>query len=84
MSGPNPTFDPFVERNKGDWDTGTEVIERDLIQNDTEKYNNMVAEKNGLRQIPRMLKLLHYQLVFISKRKTKLMYLHHCKEDVET
>ena len=41
-------------------------------------------QNNLLRQIPRMLKLLHYQLVFLSQRKTKLMYLLFFKQEEVT
>ena len=43
LSGPNSTFNSFIESNKDDWFTGTEILKGYLIQNATEKYNNMVA-----------------------------------------
>ena len=45
MSGTNSTFNRFIEMTKDDWYTGTELLLGYLIQNVTEKYNNMVAEK---------------------------------------
>ena len=45
LSGPNSTFNIFIESTKDDLDTGTEVPAGELIQNTTEKCNNMVAAK---------------------------------------
>ena len=45
LSGPNSTFNNFIWSTKDDWDTGREVTAGELIQNDTEKYNNMASEK---------------------------------------
>ena len=45
LSGPNSTLKYFIKISKDYWDTVTEVLEGDIIQNATEKYNNMVAVK---------------------------------------
>ena len=45
LSGPNSTLNRFIENTNDYWDTGIEVLARELIQNTTEKYNNLVAAK---------------------------------------
>ena len=45
LSGTNPTLNSSIERTKDYWDTETGVLAGDLINNDTENYNNMVTEK---------------------------------------
>ena len=45
FSGPNSTCNRLIEIMKDDWDTVIEVSAEELVQNATEKYNNMVAEK---------------------------------------
>ena len=59
LSDTKPTFNYFIENTKDDWYKGRKLPPGKLIKNTTEKYNNMVGEKNGLRQTPRMLKFLH-------------------------
>ena len=58
LAGPNSTFYLLVERTKYDWETERELPELELINNATEKYNNMLEAKNGPRHTPRMLKFL--------------------------
>ena len=79
LSWTNSTFSRFIEKSKDDWYTVTEVPSALLINNATEKHNNMIAENNGERNIPRILKLLHSQLVCIRYRK-KLMSLKQFKD----
>ena len=45
FSGPNSTFNRFIERTKDNWDTETEFPSEELIHNANENYNNMVAAK---------------------------------------
>ena len=45
FSGPNSTFNRFIEMYKDDWDKVIEFIEVDLIRNDTKNYNNILAAK---------------------------------------
>ena len=45
LTGEKSTFNRFIEKSKDDWETETEVPAPELIQNATEKYNNMVAAK---------------------------------------
>ena len=45
LSGPNSNLNSFIERNKDDWNTGTESLEGYLIPNSTEKYSNILAAK---------------------------------------
>ena len=45
LSGPNSTFNSFIERTKDYCYTIREVPEVKLIQNTNEKYNNTAAEK---------------------------------------
>ena len=45
FSGPNSYFNHSAKITKDDLDTRTEILSEDLIQNNTESYNNMVAAK---------------------------------------
>ena len=45
LAGPNSTFKRFIESTKDDFNIVKEVLEGELIQNSTEKYNNMIAAK---------------------------------------
>ena len=45
LPGTNSTFNPLIERNKDYWYIVTEVPLGELIQNATEKYNDMVVSK---------------------------------------
>ena len=45
LSGPKSTSNCLVESSNYYWDTGSEVLDGDIINNNTEKYNNMVATK---------------------------------------
>ena len=50
--GKNPTFYHFIEITKDDWDTVSELLSGEIIQNSTEKYNNMVAAKEWTKTDP--------------------------------
>ena len=45
FTGPNSTFNRFIQRTKDDWYMGEEVPEGELSHNATQKYNDMVAGK---------------------------------------
>ena len=74
MSGPNSTFNRFVERTKDDWDTGTKLLSGYLIQNYINKYNNMVAAKEWTKIDPNYAKALTLTTRLSKFEKTKLIY----------
>ena len=57
MSGPDSTFNRFIERSKDYLYTGIEVLEVPLIQNATEKYNTTVSAKEWNKTDPRYAKI---------------------------
>ena len=59
LSSPKSTYNCFIYIKNGDWDIGTEVSPRELIQNATANYNNTLAKQKGLQNTPRMLKFLY-------------------------
>ena len=58
LSGPNSTFNYFIERAKYHWETVTEVPSMELIHNSNEKYNNMVLAKEWTKKHPKDDKIL--------------------------
>ena len=45
LSGPNSTFNFFIERIKFEWDKRTDIKAGYIVQNETKKYNIMVSDK---------------------------------------
>jgi hypothetical protein len=46
LTSKNEVFKAFIQRSKDDWETGTDIEPDQLIATATEKYNNMVRQKN--------------------------------------
>jgi hypothetical protein len=46
LSTKNDVFKAFIQRQKDDWETGTDLEPDELVAIATEKYNNMVRQKN--------------------------------------
>ena len=57
MSGTNWNLNRLIERNKDNWDTGTEALTGDLIRNASDKYNNMVSAKKWTKTDPKDAKI---------------------------
>ena len=45
LSGPNLTFNHFIEISKDYWDIGTDVSSGERIYNASDNYNNILATK---------------------------------------
>ena len=84
MSGPNSTFNRFVERTKDDWDTGTKLLSGYLIQNYINKYNNMVAAKEWTKTDPKDSKILSLTTMISKLYQKKLLPLKYFKEEEAT
>ena len=46
LSTKNDVFKAFIQRQKDDWETGKDLDPDELVATATEKYNNMVRQKN--------------------------------------
>jgi hypothetical protein len=46
LTSKNDVFKAFIQRSKDDWETGEDIEADQLIATATEKYNNMVKQKN--------------------------------------
>jgi hypothetical protein len=46
LTSKNEVFKSFIQRSKDDWETGSNIEPDELIATATEKYNNMVRQKN--------------------------------------
>ena len=75
LSGPDQTFYHFIEIIKYFWDTGSEIIASDLIDNATQKYNNVVAAKDWTNTDPKDDKILALTNLLYKLEKNKTYVL---------
>ena len=66
-------FNHFIEITKDNCDTGTEVPDRELIQNYTNKYNNMLSENLYTKTYPKDAKILALTTCLTKLYKTSLL-----------
>ena len=58
LSGPNSTFNHFIEHSRDEWDIGTYIDSGDLIQNETKKYNNTASFKQWTKKGPKYFNII--------------------------
>ena len=80
LFGPNPALKLSIKHIKDKPDTGTEAEDVDLIQNATEKYNNMVAAKEFTKMDQKDANILALTTRFhTSLRRVDLLLLTHTR-----